>query len=241
MGNWLIQVLRATIFQSGQPDHESVWLAVVGTPAQVIDRRSPDGVTTLTGVIEGYQLQMVVSDKVDWLLQPHPSQPLDDQPAIPTLGDHVAALNVLIKIVDRWVDVTDSTVTRVAFGAELTSPVDNLAIGYRELREYLAPLADLYAPDSTDFLCQMNRPRPASSYPDYMINRITQWSVPQYSTVELTISPEGQSQHVTVTFHRKLDLDINTAPQIQVVDRMHLKDLFQELVTMGSEIAQGSY
>lgn len=248
MGGWQVESLRTTFFCSAQEENDPrLWERLVGGPAEVIDIRPQQGVSTFTGRVDGIQLQVIVAvGRVDLNAQPAlsvqlglPVQP--DPPVAFHLPDPEAALASLTRIATAWADSTASIITRLAFGAELTVPVDNLEEGYRGLGRYLPPLAALYDSETTELLCQINRPRQSEVNPDLRINRVTSWSVQQLSSLELTLAPAGVQQiATTVTQHtQRLTLDISTDAQLGPLE--DASALLGELVAHASSIASGDY
>ena len=243
IGEWLLESLRATMFRTGPLENQHTWYSVANQQAQAIDTRPLEGVSTHTGLKGEYQLQMVVrDDRVDWLLQP----PLQGSVSVPYVPDPAAALDALNEVVARWEQVSDSTVTRLAFGATLSSPVPVIEEAYSELGRYLAPLAGLYTPDTTEILLQINRRRPSHVVSELLINRATNWSVAQYGALEFAMGPDAQPPRQHVTNVRRLELDINTVPRFgatpgAIMELPAVHRVFVELVAMGTEIANGRF
>jgi len=116
---------------------------------------------------------------------------------------------------------------RLAFGAVLTRPVDDLLTGYRQISDYL-PFVQLDPESSSDFSYQINRPRNSTVISGLRINRFSRWSVARVfaSTFDTQIGC-------------RVELDINTAQEFQgELPQEKLPVIIQELVDLGKEIAE---
>ena len=146
----------------------------------------------------------------------------------------------LVDLMARWFKLkTCPVLQRLAFGAILTYPVDNLASGYQQLSTYL-PSVKLDPGNSSDFLYQINRVRDSTSGIDNLrINRLSKWSVAAVQTMGFTV---GQDLDMSVAKGGllracRLELDINTITVLKKpLPPNKLNIVFKELIKLAKEI-----
>jgi len=150
--------------------------------------------------------------------------------AFPLIRDHAR----------RWFELQSCPkLKRIAFGARLFQPVPDRKTGYQTIRSYVS-YVDLDIEGSSDFLYQINRPRPSQSgIAGLDINRLCVWSVARWQVALM----QGPLQQMSLTestegYGVQLQLDINTDPHYgDVLPQDHLVAIFSELVDLGEEIA----
>jgi hypothetical protein len=163
------------------------------------------------------------------------------------LSEPAVGFPALGTYVERWPDFLEFSIKglayvpdsiRLAFGAILFKPVDDLRGGYGELAQYL-PNVELGFGDSTDFLYQINRFRNSQEDETLVINRLSKWSMVVVGAFGVSLSPDRgvvvprtlPAQHAC-----RLELDINTVPLASPAATDVKSRLFRELVSLGTEI-----
>jgi len=144
-----------------------------------------------------------------------------------------------------WLKDCPSTV-RLAYGAVLLEPVENREKGYLRVAEYV-PAVKIDPLGSEDFLYQINRPRESTTVKGMRLNRLSKWSVASFQPVRFSIGiPQSQPRQPLVYSHGgtlamacRAEFDLSTAAGIQQeLPHDMLPRIFNELVALGSEIAQ---
>ena len=200
--------------------------------------RAQEGTIQQFGQVLDAQINVVWrSDRVDWRLVPNVARLSEPAVGFPALGTYV----------ERWPDFLELSIKglahvpdsiRLAFGAVLFKPVDDLPGGYDELAHYL-PNVELGFGNATDFLYQINRFRNSQEVETLVINRLTKWSMVVGGAVGISLSPDRglvvprvlPAQHAC-----RLELDINTVPLASPAAADVTSGLFRELVSLGTEI-----
>lgn len=239
---WQVESLRATTFHvpgAHTLDPTDWWETVTEDKPEQVVARPKEGLVQQSGVYEGRQLVLTRrQNRVDWNIQGVVEFPPEPMHGVPTLGPLSEALGSYKKVVERWLG-TGPDVTRLAFGAVLSRTVPTLNSAYQELSRFL-PSIELHGIDASDFLYQINRPRPSKSPGAIRINRLNKWSVIQEDTISIGLGrgtrPRFASGHPRLAC--RLELDINTsAESINPISRTETQVLFRELIEIGSEIA----
>ena len=152
------------------------------------------------------------------------------------------ALETLSRIASKWFSM-QLKVARVAFGANLVQPANDLQDAYLKLNGYLNNL-QIDPENSLDVFYQINRPRESAIIQQLRINRLSKWSVMTQATSEIVVqlNPGVEEQvslrPTTQRYASSLELDINTiATYEQVLPQPQLNSLFDELMDWGKEIA----
>jgi hypothetical protein len=124
---------------------------------------------------------------------------------------------------------------RLAFGAVFLQTAESREAGYRALIGFL-PTLKLDAENSTEFLYQINRPRPARDHAEMAINRLMKWSVQGLTVVQL-----GQPLHLpgrAPTIHSpRLEVDISTPADYAELPSSWVSGLLAEMVELAQEMA----
>ncbi len=118
-----------------------------------------------------------------------------------------------IQLTTDWIQtIAESSLTRVAFGGTALLPQSDVAAAYRTISDYLQFDVDRGA--GSDFLFQINRPRPSLALPGSTVNRLTRWSV---ATMQIHAIEPGPSTHppqlnlAQAEYACRVEFDINTA------------------------------
>lgn len=243
-GSWEAESIRFTVFPHPgweQPvTSPTVWESLGGPPLRTMDIPG-NGLATFVGAEGGTQITMTIRpDRIDWDLRAEPpNQPQWATPAPLTLPDPTVALDQGKAIVNAWFHSNfASEAIRLAFGAVLLSRADGLQEGFDELNDYIK--VDGYSEDVSDFLYQVNRRRPSSVLPFITMNRLARWTVREFYTLSVTVGPPSGPQVETPSagFASVLELDMSTTADPQLpIDPVICAELFQELATLGTEIA----
>lgn len=237
---WQAEILRLTAFPSpaAQLGEPAWWKDLVGEPPETKISQPRAGGRQEEGQFEGRKLVLRVEPtRVDWLFTP-----IDDQAqgvkGIPTTGAFPESLRIFLQLILRWFKLeTCPPVQRLAFGATVLLPVENLQAGYRQISVYLPFQLD--PEGSSDFSYQINRSRDSvSGIRGLRINRLSKWAVVRVTMGELALGPAVVGYSARQIHHAcRLELDINTAPDFQgELSREQLPQIFQELVNLGQEI-----
>lgn len=241
---WQAESLRMTAFYNPQNkvSASSWWNEIVGGEPETRIFRPKEGIQREDGPFgQGKLILTVEPVRIDWshiIVSDRESQ----AGGIPTLGSFPDSLDKFIPLMKQWFELeTCPPVQRLAFGAILLQPVENLQVGYRQLSLYLQRYVQLDPEGSSDFLYSINRSRDsACGVEGLRINRLSKWSVASLKSFGLSIPPTslmyfpGPEQ-----FACRLELDINTVPDFPgEFSQEELPKIFQELVDFGKEIAE---
>jgi hypothetical protein len=236
---WRAAELRVTAFPANDVDlGENLWEGLKLGPEAAYERKK--GTVTIQGPALGYWLVLTTAPgRIDWLCLPEPSEDLS---GFVDIGEVTQAVPAFINLVQGWLRDRSPDLFRLAFGATVRLPVHGRNQGYRHLSCYLPFSID--AERSSDFLYQINRPRPSQSLPGVGINRLTRWSVTVTTnvTVELpappmfnpgTVSPRS-TEHAC-----QIVLDVNSMPGLkEPFTRDRVLPLLDELVAFSVEIVR---
>lgn len=237
---WQAETLRLTAFTSPAIDlgQQNWWAELVGETPETTVSRAKGGERHEEGRFESGKLVLRIQPaRVDWMLVPlvDPEKELE---SIPTMGTFSDSLKSFMPLMSRWLQSAPRS-QRLAFGAILMQPVQDRAMGYRQINAYLPFRLD--SETSSDFFYQINRPRDSTSgIPGLRINRLGRWSVAYFQGVRMTISPAARGVAPVEEHHAcRLELDINTAADFQAeFSGEQLAAIFRELVDLGKEIAE---
>jgi hypothetical protein len=235
---WQAQVLRLTVFPV-RPEidiHQNWWSSLFGDSAEQVTTDKKQLLHQEKGALDGATLLLNTQPgRVDWqYVAPQELSDLID--AIPTLGPFSQALDRFTPTMTKWVSTDCPEVNRMAFGAVLLQPVGDRQTGYKVLSGCLRSVQ--IDPDTTDFLYQINRRKKSGSgIPEFLINRLTKWSV---ALMKLNlVDPSGKEMPSTEHFATRLELDISTpAVYPGTLPKEQLASLLDELVALGREISE---
>ncbi len=158
----------------------------------------------------------------------------------PTAGPFVEVREWFVELMARWLPQCPP-IGRLAFVGRLVLPTTTREESYDLLGHYLKAVQ--VDRDSREFQYRINRPRQSSSgIPGLTINRLTTWSSLMLN-VHIQVHPTTDPTTVTPvganTFRGcLLQLDINTDPDVRELPGESVPSLWQELVELGSEIAE---
>lgn len=231
--------MRLTAFPSpsAQIDKPNWWEHTVGEAPEKRVSRLKRGGQQEEGPFEGGKLILNIQPtRIDWLFTVTKDKE-EDVEEIPTIGSFTKSLNPFLQLMLKWLSISPP-LQRLAFGAILLQPVDDLETGYRLIATYL-PFVQLDSEGSSDFFYQINRPRNSmSGITGLEVNRLSKWSITRWQTSDLSL-PAMTYFPGKPYFACCLELDINTA--VDFSDELigeQLPRVFQELVNLGLEIAR---
>lgn len=239
---WDVGSLAVSTFMPNLSAKDSVentwweWVAEARPGTERVDYQQ--GTKEQSRTLNGNLLVMTSQPgRVDWTINvatPEPSEPYQIPSLGPMSGD---TLKFFIGMTKKWLNVCP-TVGRLGFGASLGKLVPSAEDGLMTMQKYL-PSIKLGEQSISDFLYRVNRPRNSTSKTDTMINRISAWSVLQFSTGNPMMGSATLSQTTEVPrpYFCRLDLDINTAEFEDAITGDAAYAVFQELVAHGHEIA----
>ena len=239
---WNAETLRLTAFHSPTVPINSAawWNDVGGRPPDTSVSRLKDIIRQEEGTLENGKLVMQIqSGRVDWVYtvvdeSDHPPE------EIPTIGPFSKTMPIFSALMDKWHKLEAlPSMHRLAFGAILLQPVNDLKTGYERLAKYL-PAVQLDCEDSSDFMYQINRPRNSEIVSGPRINRLSKWSVSRLRLYNLQVTAAQPTPlPILERYACRLELDINTAPEFQDnLPKEKLSALLHEFIGFGKEIAQ---
>jgi hypothetical protein len=206
---WQVEHLRFTVLGEVAPlDPAGAWREITGVEPEVVANQPKRGLVQVQGKLDDQRrlALQVQHRRVDWVLGPAnvenlPAEGFFAISALPT------ALDDFSDMLNRWLPSWPSA-ERLALAGVMHQPQADRVAGYKQIQDYLPAITlDL---ESSDFLYQINRPRPSQTgIPDLRINRLTKWSVAvltHLSGSDLTRLSEVSQRHAC-----RLEFDINTA------------------------------
>ncbi len=242
-GDWEATHFRVTTFHEDNLTNlnfkeDLIWEEAVGAmPKEVVSR--PGESVRYEGEFEGQKLSLIFrGERVDWVLQP--IQDLHDTLVMkpPTFNPIAEYLILFQKVIKKWL-ASCPNVIRLAFGTNLVSGVSDRPEGYSRLSGYL-PEINLRGSDFTDFLYQINRPRPSRHSSSVTINRLIKWTVIQSQSVSVRMGDTvpAKVENLAPWTACLLELDINTSPNSNLQDISSRTLVFlSELQNLGNEIS----
>lgn len=118
-----------------------------------------------------------------------------------------------IQLTTEWIEtIAESLLTRVAFGGTALLPQSDVVAAYRTISDYLQ--FDVDRSTGSDFLFQINRPRPSQALPGTNVNRLTRWSVATMQIHSIEPGPSMQPPQLNLAqaeYACRVEFDINTA------------------------------
>ena len=239
LNDWQAETLRCSGFfaEPVEAMDERLWRRVFGRePDSMQQRRTPKPVVIEEGLSDGQVLRSAVqSDRFDLHIAPVPTE---EARGMLLLGPCETALAAFQGTVRDWLDSANCPAfTRIAYGAVLLLEVDDLETGNALLGELLSLRVD----GALDLEYKINRRRASAVMPGLGINRLCNWSTIKAVLGYIEV-PADVQQPPTMSTQRpevmcRLSLDINTVPS-NMRPLSDLGCLFDELVAMGSEIAE---
>jgi hypothetical protein len=244
---WKALRLRATTFLSpdSEIDDTSIWSSVVGGLPDEEQRRPRESLLQQTGKLANFEIALrIVHPRIDWFVQPAIENPAGvDPPPDWQVALFDEALTTLKQLASQWFSM-QLHVVRVAFGANLVQPANDMREAYSTLDRYLADLK-VDPENSSDLLYQINRPRGSRVIEGLEINRLSKWSVMAQASggwvlqTNPAVGEQVASLPVALRHASSLELDVNTKGTHGTnFPQPRLNELFDELMEWGSEIAE---
>jgi hypothetical protein len=240
--SWQVESMRLTAFPAEpmKTEGQSWWADLVGYDPETVVSRAKAGQYRAEGEFEGRRLSLNNQlERIDWHLAAAAKQSEEELASLPLAGPFPEVLGSFSKIANGWLGLSPA-ITRLAFGGVLLQPVEDRRFGYVQIGRYL-PSVTLDPDGSSDFLYQINRPRPSKvGVEGLRINRLMKWSVLMFGQFRMTLQ---RRMITTVGLDHgdsacRLELDINTAPDFEgVLPTDKLMGIFGELVALAGEIA----
>jgi hypothetical protein len=175
--------------------------------------------------------------RIDWAHEPPPGLG-QETAAPPVLGPFPAAAESLLQLGRRWAgNGWFPATTRIALGCVAISPTSSREEGYQELAQFIDGVPN--TPDATDFLYQVNRPRPSrAGVEGLQVNRLSKWMVGAYHL--LGVAPGGLVSDLTPRMiHLRLELDMSTSADFQgPIPRGRVEAILDDLLSAAREICQ---
>jgi hypothetical protein len=234
LNEWGVVSLRVTVFPADPDRRTDVtwWRDITGAePESTSSTRSP--LRALQhGVLEGGgRLHLIIdAARIEWQLTasaPTPNAVLD------IVGDLPTALPRFLQLIRRWFAVPGRpAINRLALGFALQHPEPSTESAILRIGPYLPWLR--LARQTSDFLLQVNRVTMSTAVPGLSVNRLSKWSTPVIQAVQ--ISPTGLGA-VREGYGAALEIDINTAPQAQLIADAVIAPLLDEFAAYATAIA----
>ena len=242
---WKAEVVRVTVFPEPTPsaEMEGWWSSVTGEPPETRNSQPRLGVIQESGAfLDGVLTLNVTPLRVDWLLSVS-TDPSGSESGLPILGDLTKIVESFCSRLDAWFNLAPP-VKRLAFGCVGSQQVAGHKEGYELLGKYL-PGVTVDPEGSSEFLYQINRPRPSTVIDGLIVNRLTKWSAARTQSVsmQLVLTPDAEGSVVSGVpmgefFAVRSELDINTSPKwAKPFAKRQLASILGELVGLGLEIA----
>lgn len=242
INDWQVESMRLSAFRADPvlPDGESHWQELTGELPDEIRSQPQQPLITEEGNFSSGRLRVEAShSRIDWRLFPRIEDSSSEFPSLGQFGDVVGDFRGLML---NWLSKCPR-VSRIAYGGVLLLSAVSREDAYLKLDQFL-PTVEVDPNTSRDFLYRVNRRRESQSGPDALqINRLSTWAAVQITVAGFDLhqsgrimtypSPVAQSKHMC-----RLELDINTiGDYVLEDDKAQLRDLFEELVNLGVEIA----
>jgi len=244
---WQADALRFTAFPLGnvEIDHGEWWRQLVGQQAEIVAAQRSTGIRQAEGPFRDGKLVLVVlPDRYEWRYHTPDISELPPKDVL-TLGEFRGALETFVVLVNDWLELgIGPSVSRLAFGAHLLKAWDDQREAFRDLGEYL-PFDGEHLEGSVGFLYQINRRIKSDlGIADLEINRLAKWQAREIVRARVrmqggpeVVIDENVLRELQVPMHTaNLEVDINNVPMSLPDDRLH--EIFEELVTLGAEIAE---
>ena len=233
---WRAEALRLTVFLdlTVQVEPLADWNRLVGKPP---DQRHSQPAMHQSEEVGAFGKGVLAINGVPGRIDLHYQPVLD--PAtwdnkIPDLGSLPEALGEFVPLALKWLD-NSPPVLRLAFGAEISVPAPNHEEAYRLLDSYLHTVE--LDTSASDFNYSINRKRPSCvGIKGLRLNRLSRW----YALLRRIALKKADGVATAAEFYScRLDMDINTGADFTgPLAKEKLKDIFRELVSLASEIAE---
>jgi hypothetical protein len=234
--DWQALVVRVTAFNPAPATAaRTLWERLAGSMPETVLSSPHTGIDQAIGAWHKGQLMVAQQPDRSDLLYASFGEYGGQSAGVP-LGPYRDSIGEFIPLAQRWLDVLEVIVTRVAFGLVVECPVSSRSEGYRVL-DQLIPSVRLDADRSSDFFYQINRWR-KSKLVEANVNRLTKWSV--MHRIRVGTSSSGEKLPPTDLGDAvRLEMDMNTSADVFL--RMNPKvaaELLDEEVALALEIAE---
>ena len=240
-GNWQMESVRLSVFLAGDtdPTEMKLWEQLVGSPPEQVQSRPREHSFKEEGpFLDGLLSVETNRNRIDWRLNQSPNNISN---VLPILGPYNSFGEEFRLLMHSWLANSPRT-NRLGYGAVLLLPAETLPEANNILNRMLTTV-DIDTQNTCDFLYRVNRKRHSGcDVVGLEINRLSTWSVASISGIRIDIGPNRKPIQRVVQLAGnticRLELDINTAPEFQeVLDSKIVPEVFDELVTLGNEIA----
>ena len=236
---WDAVALRMTAFPAPGSDTmgHGWWDSVVDEPPEHRNEQPRTGEVVEYAKHGKGRLELRINPaSLTWI---HHITEVQPQEKFEALGEFQSNCEEFCALMDKWSNLdTVPNLVRLAFGAVLIQNAQSQEEGFVRLGKYIQSVK-IDPSNSSDFLYQINRRRPSKLNIDGLeINRLMKWSVGQIKI--LMTHPDGRASFIPVPSESivQLEVDINTFPDFEgEIPRGHFSKVFEELVELGTEIA----
>jgi len=240
---WRPGNLRATAFLRAGIERQNWWEEFFGGPPEARSEQPQVGTLIEAGHTElGLVTLTVRATRVDWVVAAESEDGAGDD-VFPVLGPMAEMFERFRGFVLGWLEAdTCPEISRLAFSSDLLHAVESKEAGYQLLIPYL-PCLQLDPAGTSDFTYQINRRRESRTELEGLeVNRLSRWLVATKGLqhAQLDVAAGAVSLFTgQPAFACNLYLDISTvAEAADIVASSHYQDIFEELVELGSEIAE---
>ena len=211
LDSWIAESFRVTTFHDFEEklDHDSLWLELIGSPADEKISKPREGSTRLRAQVDDFQIRMdFTPGKLNFYhdslseLSPLPND-------INFLGTMPQAASRFLTDAEKLVNLPSyPRIIRVALGMVLRLRANDRGEAYRRL-DALIPEVDLDSSASSEFFYRINWPCNARIGDETLvINRLSTWSAITEMRMWGLIGEEASKK--TETIFCKLETDVNT-------------------------------
>jgi len=223
--NWQVSLGRFTIFLPSGTVGQVAFKALTGSSASQTNTQGQ--VATESGLFAGSQLTVQNQGaRIDILFAPAPSPSLQ---GVPLIGAFPNAIQQFFGALPGW-SAAMPPVIRMAVGLQLMEPANSVHSANLRLRAFV-PQLGLDLSTASDFLLQINYPKPSKTRTTIDINRLSKLQVVQLQQVLIT--PTGIQTGIAAVA-AGMEIDVSTPAD-------NLADLkgpgFDALVTELTDIA----
>ncbi len=242
--NWFVLQLRFSFFTSPNESFNSDQLAQsfgADFSPEVRTSNTREGTEIISGpYAEDLSLKLVrqkLANKTDVFFNPRQMQPEPERPiGIGYLEETLERFRLAIQEFLRSSSLPN--IIRIAYGVTLVRTGADEEATKNILGKYVRSI-DLSDATAGDLIYRMNRPRFSRVIPDLLLNRISDWRLPQQIYVQFTGTQQTISSPENILNLCQVQLDINTdLHRRDPLDSSKLPELFNELIDLGNEIAE---
>ena len=246
LDEWLVERLRLSVFwqivqSSPQEYGTGTWKTLTGEDPVRSDWNAQSNAFREEGIHLNRLLTVICqADRADVVLHPDP-QKRRHPSLLPLAGTCVETVNGFVQLVSPWLE-NRPPISRIAFGATLLLPSEDIEDAYRQLQRMLPGLR--IDDDMREVIYQVNRRRDSRYGVDKLtINRVANWSCITVIGGLLSVSfsdklriKDAGTQDSSIFC--RLVLDINTDASFDSEIENDVRGLiFPEMVNYATEIA----